>query len=103
MKRFQSKQHLSYVRGLRCAIPTYGCQGRTEAHHLMRPWDGGRGMGMKALDTNVIPLCQLHHRELHKRGDEISFFEEMGYNRDYGKALSRRLWESSPVQRDSVL
>ena len=52
---------------------------------------------MKATDTNAIPLCQHHHRELHKCGNEQTFFELMGYNRDYGKALSKRLWEIDPV------
>ena len=103
MTRFQSKKHLAFVRSLMCCVSSYRCSGFIEAHHLLKPWDGERGMGMKATDTNAIPLCQHHHRELHKCGNEQTFFELMGYNRDYGKALSKRLWEISPIHRDGCV
>lgn len=103
MKRFRNKKHLAYIRTLRCAVSSYACSAFIEAHHLLRPWDGVRGMGMKALDTNAIPLCQHHHRELHKFGNEERFFEHMGYNGDYGKALAKRLWIDSPIHGDSAL
>ena len=97
MKRFQNERHLAFVRTLGCATPSYECSGKVEAHHLLKPWDGGRGMGLKASDKNVIPLCRLHHRELHKLGNEHTFLQTMGYHEDYGRALSKRLWETSPV------
>jgi len=39
------------------------CQGPIEAHHA-----GRRGLGQKAHDSTVIPLCQAAHRHWHEGG-----------------------------------
>ena len=74
--RFKSKEHLNWVRQLGCSVQCRECNGPIQAHHLMKPWDGERGMGMKANDKNVVPLCFFHHHVLHTQfGDEHKFFE----------------------------
>ena len=73
-----------------------------EAHHLLKPWQGGRGMGMKAGDQNAVPLCATHHRELHHHGDEFYYFESRIGDRHAGKMLAMRLWLSSPFYRSTL-
>jgi hypothetical protein len=103
--RFKSKDHLNWVRGLGCAIQCHDCNGPIQAHHLMKPWHGERGMGMKSDDANVIPLCHKHHSMLHTQyGDEYKFFTTYTDQEDYGKSLAKALWEESEYgerKRDS--
>ena len=99
----KNAKYLEYVREKPCAVCMHGvtpCDGPIQAHHLLRPWSGKRGMGMKAGDENAIPLCAKHHRELHNRGDENAFFEECGYSPNYGKALAYGLWLGSPFYKE---
>ncbi len=39
-----------------CARDLGGCSGRVQADHA-----GRRGIGQKALDNTVIPMCETHH------------------------------------------
>lgn len=94
--RFKSKRHLEWVRSLGCALASHDCNGPIQAHHLMKPWDGERGMGMKSNDKNVIPLCHKHHSTLHTQfGNEYKFFMEYAGSEDYGKRLAEALYEQS--------
>ena len=104
-KRYANKEHLSWVHEFRCCLSTFDteaspvrpkCNGYVQAHHLMRPWNGYRGMGLKANDKNLIPLCMAHHNALHARGDELAYFEEITGNSDFGKSVAESLWRISP-------
>lgn len=99
-KQLKVPKHLDYVRHMPCCI----CERvGVEAHHLMRPWSGSRGMGMKAGDHNVIPLCPDHHRALHKAGNEEAYFLEIAGDETFGKSLAMRLWYSSPHYRETEI
>ncbi len=106
-KRYENLKHLKLVSCMQCCFKTMkisqACNGPTQAHHLLRPWDGVRGMGMKSSDRNVIPLCMHHHNLLHtKYGSEKSFFEAYKLTEDIGKVLARNLWEDyNPDDIDS--
>jgi len=97
-KRFTSPKHIARVREQPCMVcgNDYG----VEAHHLMRPWRDGRGMGMRAGDDNAVPLCSDHHRALHARGDEIAFFEETLGDGEAGQFTARSLWYRSPSYKE---
>ena len=77
-KREKDPRYLAWVRQLPCALclrnPGMGYQ--NEAHHLLR--GVVRGMGQKADDTEVIPLCQDCHHALHHDGNETGFLAERG-------------------------
>lgn len=69
----EARAFLEYIRSLPCLV----CQNpSTFAHHLLRT--GDRGMGYKSPDRYAVPLCNGHHRELHRLGDESSFFLRYG-------------------------
>jgi hypothetical protein len=35
-------------------------------------------MGRKVSDKFTVPICRLHHRELHRRGNERAWWENQG-------------------------
>ena len=35
-------------------------------------------MGRKVSDKFTVPICRLHHRELHRRGNERAWWEKQG-------------------------
>jgi hypothetical protein len=101
MKQYKNKKHLEWIHEFPCALTeNKDCLGSIQAHHLLKPWDGFRGMGMKASDKNLIPLCLRHHIMLHKRGNELKFFEEMSGDEDYGKKIAEYYWNNSPYKED---
>lgn len=69
--RLRDKEHLRLVAGEPCLV----C-GRqpAEAHHLR--FAQPRAMSRKPGDQFTVPLCRLHHRELHDRGDEEAWWRE---------------------------
>ena len=96
-KRYKNREHLMWVKTLPCLINSQDCEGVTAAHHLLKPYDGSRGMGMKANDRNVIPLCQYHHTLLHDTlGAEFSLFLRYGLSELTGMIVAEKLWIKSP-------
>ena len=67
--RLRDKEHCKFVALQPCVV----C-GRTpsEAHHIR--FAQPRALGRKVSDEYTIPLCRLHHRELHGYGDEASWW-----------------------------
>jgi hypothetical protein len=61
---------------LLCPVPT-----RSDPHHLKhvhRELGGHRGGTVKNVDLWCIPLCRLHHDELHGCGNETSYLMRHG-------------------------
>ena len=48
----------------------------SEAHHLR--FAQPRALGPKVSDEFAVPLCRIHHREVHDHGDETAWWN--GYN-----------------------
>jgi hypothetical protein len=67
--RLRDKEHCKFVTTRPCVV----C-GRTpsEAHHIR--FAQPRALGRKVSDEYTVPLCRLHHRELHCYGDEASWW-----------------------------
>ncbi|MFL5335408.1 MAG: single-stranded DNA-binding protein, partial [Geminicoccaceae bacterium] len=68
-RRRRDKDHLAFV----AAQPRLVC-GRQpcDAHHLR--FAQPRALGRKVSDEFTVPLCRLHHRALHARGDEQAWW-----------------------------
>ncbi len=71
--RERDRHHLRFVSTQPCLI----C-GRTpsDAHHIK--YAEQRAMGRKVSDKFTVPLCRLHHRELHRRGNERAWWHRYG-------------------------
>jgi ERF superfamily len=67
--RLRDKEHCKFVASQPCVV----C-GRTpsEAHHIR--FAQPRALGRKVSDEYTVPVCRLHHRELHAYGDEASWW-----------------------------
>ena len=65
--RLRDKEHCKFVATQSCVV----C-GRTpsEAHHIR--FAQPRAIGRKVSDEYTVPVCRLHHRDLHTYGDEAS-------------------------------
>jgi len=90
-RRVRDPEHLKYVAEQPCMI----C-GREpcEAHHLryVQP----RAMGRKSSDTYAVPLCALHHRELHARGNERAWWVAKGFD---PLTVADQLWRETSNKR----
>ena len=86
-RRLRDKAHLKFVASQPCLI----C-GRSpaDAHHLR--FTQPRAMGLKVSDEFTVPLCRIHHRDVHSHGDEVGWWERRAVD---PLATSRVLWVST--------
>ena len=67
--RLRDKEHCKFVRTEPCVV----CgRAPTEAHHIR--FAQPRALGRKVSDEYTVPVCRLHHRDLHSYGDEASWW-----------------------------
>ena len=66
--RLRDREHCKFVASQPCIV----C-GRTssEAHHIR--FAQPRALGRKVSDEYTVPVCRVHHRDLHGYGDEASW------------------------------
>ena len=92
--RKRSKAHLAYVASQPCLI----CQrSPCDAHHLK--FAEPRALGRKVSDEFTVPLCRDHHHQLHKNGNEASWWSNLNMT---PLAIAKTLWQTSPVHGVSL-
>ena len=86
-RRLRDKAHLKFVASQPCLV----C-GRSpaDAHHLR--FTQPRAMGLKVSDEFTVPLCRIHHRDVHSFGDEVAWWERRAID---PLATARLLWVST--------
>jgi ERF superfamily len=69
--RERDREHLKFVATQPCLL----C-GRTpcDPHHIK--FAEQRALGRRVSDRFTVPICRLHHRELHRRGNERAWWEK---------------------------
>jgi hypothetical protein len=86
-RRVRNKEHLDFVSSLPCLV----C-GRQpcDPHHLrfVQP----RALGRKVSDEFTVPLCRIHHRELHRQMNEEAWWSLVNID---PKAAALRLWQQT--------
>jgi hypothetical protein len=87
--RLRDKEHCKFVTTQPCLV----C-GRipTEAHHIR--FAQPRALGRKVSDEYTVPVCRLHHRELHRYGDEASWWAAVNVD---PLPIALELWKSSQL------
>ena len=82
--RERDRDHLRFVASQPCLV----C-GRTpsDAHHIK--FGEQQAMGRKVSDRFAVPICRLHHRELHRRGNERAWWQSQGID---PLAIAASLW-----------
>jgi len=85
--RLRDKEHCKFVATQPCVV----C-GRTptEAHHIR--FAQPRALGRKVSDEYTVPVCRLHHRDLHSYGDEASWWAGVGID---PLPIALELWRRS--------
>jgi hypothetical protein len=82
--RLRDRDHLKFV----STQPCLACgRSPSDAHHLK--FAQGRALGRKVSDEFTVPLCRAHHRELHQRGDERTWWQQRNLD---PLPIARRLW-----------
>jgi ERF superfamily len=89
--RLRDKEHRKFVAMQPCLV----C-GRTPAdpHHLR--FAQPRAMSRKVSDEFTVPVCRLHHRELHTHGDEKIWWKRMNID---PLPIALRLWKKGRSDR----
>jgi hypothetical protein len=83
-RRYRNKEHLRFVAQQACLV----CARKpSDPHHLgfMQP----RALGRKVSDEFAVPLCRVHHRALHRTGDERAWWAAAGID---PTKTARNLW-----------
>jgi hypothetical protein len=91
--RLRDKEHCRFVATQPCVV----C-GRTpaEAHHIR--FAQPRALGRKVSDEYTVPVCRVHHRELHRYGDEPSWWAGVGID---PLPIPLELWRRSSLTHSS--
>jgi hypothetical protein len=83
-RRLRDREHVKFVAKQPCLI----CGRRpSDPHHLR--FAQHRAIGRKVSDEFTVPLCRGHHRELHRCGDERSWWRTAGIE---PTIAARKLW-----------
>ena len=69
-KRIRDKAHLKFVASQPCLI----CARQPSDPHHVR-YAQPRAIGLKVSDEFTVPLCRVHHRQLHQVGNEKAWWE----------------------------
>jgi len=86
--RVRDKAHLAFVGTQPCLI----CGRRpAHAHHLK--FAQKSAMSMKVSDEFTVPLCAIHHDQLHRSGDERAWWARNGFIEPL--KIAARLWAQS--------
>jgi hypothetical protein len=86
-RRCRDKDHLRFIAIQPCTV----C-GRNpcEAHHLR--YAQPRALGHRVSDEFTVPLCRVHHRELHRQGDERAWWNKANIN---PMPIALRFWQQT--------
>jgi hypothetical protein len=92
--RLRDKEHCKFVATQPCMV----C-GRTpaEAHHLR--FAQPRALARKVSDEYTVPICRVHHHDLHGYGDEASWWAGVGID---PLPIALELWRSSQSAEKAV-
>ena len=86
-RRCRDKDHLRFIALQPCTI----C-GRQpcEAHHIR--FSQPSALGRRVSDEFTVPLCRLHHRELHRIGNERSWWDQLNID---PLPIALRFWQQT--------
>jgi hypothetical protein len=85
MVRLRDKDHRRFVLRQACLV----C-GRvpSDPHHLT--FTQPHALGRRASDEFIVPVCRVHHRELHRSGDEAEWWRRLNID---PLPVALRLWQ----------
>ena len=92
LRRIRDRDHVKLVATQPCLV----CGRRpADAHHLR--FTQSPALGRKVSDEFTVPLCRGHHREVHRSGDEATWWGKIGID---AAAAARVFWlKTHPLPR----
>jgi hypothetical protein len=90
--RLRDKKHRKFVTRQPCLV----C-GRvpSDPHHLT--FAQPRALGHRVSDEFTVPVCRIHHRELHRSGDEAAWWQKLNID---PLPVALRLWQHTRPNGD---
>jgi hypothetical protein len=87
--RLRDRDHRRFVLRQACLV----C-GRvpSDPHHLT--FTQPRALGRRVSDELIVPVCRVHHRELHRSGDELAWWRRLNID---PIPIALRLWQHTRV------
>jgi hypothetical protein len=93
--RLRDKDYRRFVSRQPCLV----CGRRpADPHHLR--FAQPRAMSRKVSDEFTVPVCRLHHRELHRHGDEKLWWQTLNID---PRPIALRLWKQGRTNGTDVL
>jgi len=83
-RRYRDKGHIKFVASRSCLV--YGRK-PCDPHHLR--FAQVRALGRKVSDEFTVPLCRIHHRDLHRSRNEAGWWAKLGID---AVGIARKLW-----------
>jgi hypothetical protein len=93
-RRYRNREHLRYVAQQACLV----CGRKpSDPHHLryVQP----QALGRKASDEFAVPLCRVHHRAVHRAGDERAWWKQTGID---PIKVARKLWSRTRAKEGRI-
>lgn len=91
--RKRNKTHLAFVREQPCLVCK---QTPSDAHHIK--FAQARALSRKVSDEFTVPLCRLHHQDLHRQGNEKGWWANMQIS---PLPIARELWATTSVHNST--
>src|SRR5262245_21154162 len=90
--RLRDKDHRRFVLRQPCLV----C-GRvpSDPHHLT--FTQPRALGHRVSDEFTVPVCRVHHRELHRSGDEAAWWQNLNID---PLPVALKLWQHTRLNKD---
>jgi ERF superfamily len=93
-RRYRNREHLRSIIKMPCLV----CGRKpSDPHHLR--YAQPRALGRKASDEFTVPLCRMHHREVHRAGDERAWWKAAGID---PLKIAHKLWRSARVNEGRI-
>ena len=93
-RRYRNREHLRYIAQQPCLL----CGRKpSDPHHLryVQP----RALGRKASDEFAVPLCRVHHRAVHRAGDERAWWKQTSID---PLKVARKLWKHTRANEGRI-
>ena len=93
-RRYRNKDHLRFVAQQPCLL----CGRKpSDPHHLR--FTQPRALGRKVSDEFVVPLCRVHHRAVHRAGDERGWWKQTSIE---PLKVARKFWKHTRVNEGRI-
>jgi hypothetical protein len=93
-RRYRNKHHLRHVAQQACLI----CGRKpSDPHHLR--YSQPRALGRKVSDEFTVPLCRVHHRAVHRVGNEQEWWRLAGIE---PLSIAQTLWQRTRINEGRI-